>query len=107
MATISTISCYQGSAVDDYDFTLDDADMGITARGEQASTFAQSRLYFAAHIAKFVEVLEIFRHTAKRHMISNIVIKLTTFGCSCDFMMWPRSFIALHKKKITHDNKLI
>jgi hypothetical protein len=40
MATISTISCYQGSAVDDYDFTLDDADMGITARGEQASTFA-------------------------------------------------------------------
>ena len=44
MATISTISCYQDPAVDDYDFTLDDADMGITARGEQASTFDQSRL---------------------------------------------------------------
>ena len=35
MATISTISCYQESSVDDYDFTLDDADMGITAEASK------------------------------------------------------------------------
>ena len=80
---------------------------GIRARGEQDSTFAQLRLYFAAHIAKFVELLEIFRHTAKRRMISNIVIKLTPFGCLCDLMMWSQNLIALHKKKATHDNRLI